>query len=193
MAIHVVQGERELVKDCRSLARFELRGIPSMVAGAARIQVMFQVDADGLLSVSAREKLSGVATQIEVKPSYGLSDAEIADMLKASFSHAREDAEARALNEERVEASRLIEAVEAALRKDGDVLLSSASRREIVAAIEALRATLDSSDHRLIKAGIAELSRSTEDFAALRMDQSVAAALKGKTLEDALNNKARAS
>ncbi len=190
MAIHVVQGERELVKDCRSLARFELRGIPSMVAGAARIQVMFQVDADGLLSVSAREKLSGVATQVEVKPSYGLSDAEIADMLKASFSHAQEDAEARALNEERVEASRLIEAVEAALRKDGDMLLSGASRREIVAAIEALRATLDSSDHRLIKAGIAELSRSTEDFAALRMDQSVAAALRGKTLEDALNNKA---
>ena len=196
MAIHVVQGERELVKDCRSLARFELRGIPPMVAGAARIQVRFQVDADGLLSVSAREKLSGVATQIEVKPSYGLSDAEIADMLKASFSHAKEDAVARALNEERVEAGRLIEAVEAALKKDGDALLAIETLNEIRAAIESVRQSLGVSDHRLIKDAIAELSRTTEDFAAMRMDKSVAAALKGKKIdaafnEDALNDKAK--
>jgi molecular chaperone HscA len=191
MAIHVVQGERELVKDCRSLARFELRGIPPMVAGAARIQVMFQVDADGLLSVSAIEKLTGVATRIEVKPSYGLSDAEIADMLKASFSHARDDAEARALFEERVEASRLIDAVEAALKKDGDELLSDAKRLEIRVAIEALRAIQDQANARRIKDAIAELSRSTEAFAALRMDKGVAAALRGKSLVEALDEKNR--
>ncbi len=184
MVIHVVQGERELVKDCRSLARFELRGIPPMVAGAARIQVTFQVDADGLLSVAARETVSGVSTQIEVKPSYGLSDNEIADMLKASFNYAKDDADARVLSEERVDAVRLIDAVEAALKKDGDALLDTAEREEILAAISTLKPMIETSDARAIKAQAAELSRTTENFAARRMDRSVADALKGRKLED---------
>ena len=186
MAIHVVQGERELVKDCRSLARFELRGIPPMVAGAARIQVTFQVDADGLLSVAARETVSGVSTQIEVKPSYGLSDNEIAEMLKASFNYAKDDADARVLSEERVDAVRLIEAVEAALTKDGDALLDADERAEIMAAIAALKPMIDSNstDARAIKAQAAELSRTTENFAARRMDRSVADALRGRKLDD---------
>jgi len=184
MAIHVVQGERELVKDCRSLARFELRGIPPMVAGAARIQVMFQVDADGLLSVSARETTSGVETRIEVKPSYGLTDDEIATMLKASFSHAGEDAAARALAEERVEAARTIEAVEAAMRKDGAELLSADEVARIDLAINDLRETAAGDNHRAIKDAIALLANTTEDFAARRMDRSVANALRGRKLDD---------
>ncbi len=184
MAIHVVQGERELVKDCRSLAKFELRGIPPMVAGAARIQVTFQVDADGLLSVAARETVSGVSTQIEVKPSYGLSDNEIAEMLKASFSHAKDDADARVLSEEKVDAVRLIEAVQAAIKRDGDTLLDTAERAEILAAIAALTPMIETADARTIKAQVAELSRTTENFAARRMDRSVADALKGKRVED---------
>src|SRR5262249_49761752 len=122
MAIHVVQGERELVADNRSLARFELRGIPPMVAGAARIQVTFQVDADGLLSVSAKEKTTGVQAAIAVKPSYGLGDDEVARMLQEGFSHAREDRDARSLAEQRVEAEGLLAAVRSALRRDGDLL-----------------------------------------------------------------------
>ena len=184
MAIHVVQGERELVKDCRSLAKFELRGIPPMVAGAARIQVTFQVDADGLLSVAARETVSGVATKIEVKPSYGLSDNEIADMLKASVSYAKDDADARVLNEERVDAVRLIDAVNAALNVDGDALLNDAERVSIVAAIAALQPTIEGADAGAIKAKIAALSSATENFAARRMDRSVADALKGRKLEE---------
>ncbi len=184
MAIHVVQGERELVKDCRSLARFELRGIPPMVAGAARIQVLFQVDADGLLSVSAREATSGVETRVEVKPSYGLSDEEIAAMLTASFSHARDDAAARVLAEERVEAARTIEAVESALRKDGDALLQAAERVEIEAAVIALRQVAETDNHHAIKDAIARLAQTTEHFAARRMDRSVSAALRGKTLDE---------
>jgi molecular chaperone HscA len=172
------------VKDCRSLARLELRGIPPMVAGAARIQVTFQVDADGLLSVAARETVSGVSTQIEVKPSYGLSDNEIADMLKASFNYAKDDADARVLSEERVDAVRLIDAVEAALKKDGDALLDAAEREEILAAISTLKPTIETGDARAIKAQAAELSRTTENFAARRMDRSVADALKGRKLED---------
>ena len=184
MAIHVVQGERELVKDCRSLARFELRGIPPMVAGAARIRVMFQVDADGLLSVSARETVSGVETRVEVKPSYGLSDAEIAEMLKASFSHADEDAQARALFEQRVEASRMIEALQAALNKDGDTLLADDERAAIEKAMKKLVEIAKGEDHRAIKAGISALSSATENFAARRMDRSVADALRGRKIED---------
>jgi len=184
MVIHVVQGERELVKDCRSLARFELRGIPPMVAGAARIQVMFQVDADGLLSVAARETVSGVSTQIEVKPSYGLSDNEIAEMLKASFNYAKDDADARVLSEERVDATRLVDAVEAALKKDGDALLDAAERKEIKLAISQLKPMIDRADARAIKAQAAELSRTTEAFAARRMDRSVADALKGRKLDE---------
>ncbi len=184
MAIHVVQGERELVKDCRSLARFELRGIPPMVAGAARIQVLFQVDADGLLSVSAREATSGVETRVEVKPSYGLSDEEIAAMLTASFSHAHDDAAARALAEERVEAARTIEAVESALRKDGDALLQADERKQIEDAVNALRQVTPTDDHHAIKDAIARLAQTTENFAARRMDRSVSAALRGKTLDE---------
>ena len=184
MAIHVVQGERELVKDCRSLARFELRGIPPMVAGAARIQVLFQVDADGLLAASAREMTSGVETRVEVKPSYGLSDAEIADMLKASFSHADEDVQARALSERRVEAARMIEALQAALAKDGDMLLAGDERASIDNAMNSLEVVVQSDAHLQIKEAIAHLSTVTEDFAARRMDRSVADALRGKKLED---------
>jgi molecular chaperone HscA len=184
MAIHVVQGERELVKDCRSLARFELRGIPPMVAGAARIQVMFQVDADGLLSVSARETVSGVETRVEVKPSYGLRDAEIAEMLKASFHHADEDAKARALSEQRVEAARMIEALRVALQKDGDALLAEDERAGIEKAMMTLAQLSAGEDHRAIKNSIAALSVATEDFAERRMDRSVADALRGRKLED---------
>ncbi len=184
MAIHVVQGERELVKDCRSLARFELRGIPPMVAGAARIQVMFQVDADGLLSVSARETVSGVETRVEVKPSYGLSDAEIAEMLQASFSHADADVKARALSEQRVDAARMLEALGAALKKDGDTLLADDERAGIDAAMAALSSVAQAEDHRAIKEGIAALSNATADFAERRMDRSVADALRGRKIED---------
>ena len=157
-----------------------------MVAGAARIQVTFQVDADGLLSVAARETVSGVSTQIEVKPSYGLSDNEIAEMLKASFNYAKDDADARVLSEERVDAVRLMEAVEAALNKDGDALLDDDERAEIRAAIAKLKPMIDSNstDARAIKAQAVELSRTTENFAARRMDRSVADALRGRKLDD---------
>ena len=183
IAIHVVQGERELVKDCRSLARFELRGIPPMVAGAARIQVLFQVDADGLLSVSAREKSSGAATTVEVKPSYGLTDEEIANMLKAGFAHAEEDVAARALQEERTDAARLIEAVSAAMRADAGILAPNESTL-FEQRIERLRQVIIGIDHRAIKAATAALSEATEDFAARRMDRNVSAALTGRRLAD---------
>ncbi|MEQ1518163.1 MAG: Fe-S protein assembly chaperone HscA [Usitatibacteraceae bacterium] len=186
MAIHVVQGERELVKDCRSLAHFTLRGFPPMVAGAARIRVSFQVDADGLVSVAAREMISGVEASIDVKPSYGLTDAEIADMLRLSFTHAKEDADARSLVEERVDAARLVEAVRAALAKDGDALLSHAERKGIEESLESLVVKAAGYDHRQIKAAIAFVSKATENFAARRMDAGVAAALRGKTLDTAL-------
>jgi molecular chaperone HscA len=188
MAIHVVQGERELVKDCRSLAQFTLRGIPPMVAGAARIRVSFQVDADGLVSVAAREMTSGVEASIDVKPSYGLTDAEIATMLQSSFTYAKDDAGARALAEERVDAARLIEAVNAALKKDGDKLLSATERNEINASLAALEATSVGNDHRAIKDAIAVVSTATENFAARRMDAGVAAALKGKAIDVALDH-----
>jgi molecular chaperone HscA len=183
MSIHVVQGERELVSDCRSLAKFELRGIPPMVAGAARIQVSFQVDADGLLSVSARETHSGVESSIVVKPSYGLSDEEIAHMLQAGFEHADHDASARALAEQRVEAARLIEAVDAAIRADA-ALLSPSERSAIAARASELRNAAAGTDHRTIKDAIAALSSETDSFAARRMDKSVGAALTGKKLDE---------
>ena len=184
MAIHVVQGERELVKDCRSLARFELRGIPPMVAGAARIRVLFQVDADGLLQVSARETVSGVETRVDVKPSYGLNDAEIAAMLKAGFSYADDDAMARALSEQRVEASRMIEALRAALTKDGEMLLAADERAAIDQSMAQLQSISMRDDHRAIKEAIAALSDATGDFAERRMDRSVADALRGRKIED---------
>jgi molecular chaperone HscA len=184
MAVHVVQGERELVSDCRSLARFELRGIPPMVAGAARIRVTFQVDADGLLSVSARETTSGVEASIAVKPSYGLGDDEIANMLKAGFQHAEQDVAQRALAEQRVEAARLVEAVEAALKADGAMLLSDQEQIDIRGAIAGVQKVVTGTEHRAIKDAIDGLSRTTENFAARRMDKNVAAALTGRTLEE---------
>ncbi len=186
IAIHVVQGERELVKDCRSLARFELREIPPMVAGAARIQVTFQVDADGLLSVAAREKTSGVAATIEVKPSYGLSDDEIALMLKASFAYAEADVAARALHEQRTEAIRLIEATQAAMQADA-TLLSPDEQTAIHAHILALQTVAQGNDHRAIKEAVTTLSHATENFAARRMDKNVGAALRGRKLMDVAN------
>ena len=181
MAIHVVQGERELVKDCRSLARFTLSGMPPMVAGAARIRVTFQVDADGLVSVVAQELISGVVAQIDVKPSYGLTDAEIVAMLQASFTHASEDADARVLAEAQTDALRLIEAARAAMQKDGE-LLSETERASISSNITRLDVERASADPRAIKAAIEALSAATETFAAKRMDKSVSAALTGKTL-----------
>ena len=182
MSIHVVQGERELVSDCRSLARFELRGIPPMAAGAARIRVTFQVDADGLLSVAAREQGSGVESHIVVKPSYGLSEDEIATMLQASFSSAESDKLARALREAQVDAERLLEAIAAALDKDGEALLSPQERQTIEAQMDALRASSRADDSHAIQAAVEALNQATEIFAARRMDASVKQALAGKNL-----------
>jgi molecular chaperone HscA len=183
MAIHVVQGERELASDCRSLARFELRGIPPMVAGAARIQVTFQVDADGLLSVSAREATTGTESSIVVKPSYGLTDDEVARMLQDGFSHATEDRDARALAEQRVEAEALLTSVDAALGKDGD-LLSPDERAALTASMKRLHALREGSDHRAIKAGAEALNRESEAFAARRMDRAISGALSGRRLDE---------
>ena len=183
ISIHVVQGERELVGDCRSLARFELRGIPPMVAGSARIRVTFQVDADGLLSVSAIEQTSGVQTTIEVKPSYGLSDDEIARMLQESFTHAQHDMSVRNLREQRVDGLRLIEATRAALDQDGRQLLSDTERVTIDRAMETLSVLLNSLDHVAIKRAADSLNRATAQFAARRMDASVQRALTGRRLD----------
>ena len=182
MAIQVVQGERELVSDCRSLAHFELRGIPPMVAGAARIRVTFQVDADGLLSVSAREQTSGREARIEVKPSYGLTDDEIAGMLKDSFSHAGDDAFRRALREAQVEAQRLIEATQSALQDAGE-LLSTLERAHIDAAVTRLQAVMIGDDRRAIDAAMQALGSATNEFAARRMNQSVQRALSGRNVD----------
>jgi molecular chaperone HscA len=182
MVVHVVQGERELVSDCRSLARFELRGIPPMVAGAARIRVSFQVDADGLLSVSAREQTTGHEARIEVKPSYGLNDDEIAAMLKESFSHAGDDAFRRALREAQVEAQRLIEATQSALRDDAD-LLSLLERAHIDAAVTRLQTVMIGDDRRAIDGAMQALSAATNEFAARRMNRSVQRALSGRNVD----------
>jgi molecular chaperone HscA len=184
MSIHVVQGERELVSDCRSLAKFELRGIPPMVAGSARIRVTFQVDADGLLSVSAREMASGTEASIVVKPSYGLSDEEITRMLQDSTRHARDDMLARALREQQTEAAQLLEAVDNALRQDGDALLDVAAQARIRGSMDALRAVLDDGDHQAIKRAVEGLNLATTDFAQRRMDQSVKHALAGHKLSE---------
>ena len=181
MVIQVVQGERELVSDCRSLARFELRGIPPMVAGAARIRVTFQVDADGLLSVTAREQTSGREARIEVKPSYGLSDDEIAGMLKDSFSHAGDDAFRRALREAQVESQRLIEATQSALEDSAD-LLSVLERAHIDEAMATLQAAMTGDDRRAIDEALRALSAATNEFAARRMNQSVQRALAGRNV-----------
>jgi len=182
MAIHVVQGERELVSDCRSLARFELRGIPPMAAGAARIRVTYQVDADGLLSVAAREQRSGVEASISVKPSYGLGDDEITKMLQDSYTSADVDMKLRALREEQVEAERILLATQSALDADGD-LLSGEERRQVFTLMDALRGTAQGEDHDAIKSAVAALAKGTEEFAARRMDRSVRTALAGKNLD----------
>lgn len=184
MAIHVVQGERELVEDCRSLARFELQGIPPMVAGAAKIRVTFQVDADGLLSVSAQELSTGVKARIEVKPSYGLVAEDISRMLLESFDTASEDAEARALREERVEAERMIEALEMALSKDGERLLEQNERQKLHNMLEQLRNLHNGVDRHAIKTAIHDLNQASEKFAALRMDASLQKALQGRTIDE---------
>ena len=183
MTIHVVQGERELVADCRSLAKFTLRGIPPMVAGAARIRVTFQIDADGLLSVSAREQTTGVQAQIEVKPSYGLDDETITKMLSDSISHAGGDAAARARAEAVVEAESLIGAVEAALELDGD-LLDEGSLAAICAQISTLQSLLPEAEANPIRNATAALASLTDDFAAKRMDRNIQRALTGQRVED---------
>ncbi|HEY7987430.1 MAG TPA: Fe-S protein assembly chaperone HscA [Methylophilaceae bacterium] len=182
MSIHVVQGERELVADCRSLARFELRGIPPMAAGAARILVTFQVDADGLLSVSAREETTGVEANIVVKPSYGLAEGQIADMLQASFTYAGEDKDLRARLELEVEAKQLIEAVSNALQQDGEQLLNATEHVDIVNKIADLQNAMG--DAAKLKSATAALNHATEEFAARRMDQSVQKALTGHNLSE---------
>ncbi|GLX87932.1 Fe-S protein assembly chaperone HscA [Pseudomonas weihenstephanensis] len=184
MMIHVLQGERELISDCRSLARFELRGIPPMVAGAAKIRVTFQVDADGLLSVSARELGSGVEASIQVKPSYGLTDGEIAKMLKDSFQYAGDDKVARVLREQQVDAQRLIEAVQAALEVDGDRLLDAEERMVIELQMQELSELLKGTDGYAIEQQTKRLSQVTDAFAARRMDLSVKAALAGRNLNE---------
>lgn len=186
MSIHVLQGERELVSDCRSLAQFELRGIPPMVAGAARIRVTFQVDADGLLSVSAQEQTAGVEAHITVKPSYGLSDDEVAAMLKDSMTHAKDDAQRRAIKEAQVEAQRLIEATTAAMQED-EHLLSAEETRKIRTAIAQLQTTLLGDNRRLINLAMDDLSYETQEFAHRRMDQSVKKALAGRRVDDLEN------
>ena len=183
MAIHVVQGERELVSDCRSLARFELRGIPPMVAGAARIAVTFQVDADGLLSVSARENTTGVGASVVVKPSYGLTDDEVAAMLRSGFDHAQADRDARALAEQRVEAEGLVAALRAALAQDAD-LLGPDERAALEGGIASVDAARQGADHRALKSAVEALNRLSEPFAARRMDRSVSRALAGRRLDE---------
>lgn len=184
MMIHVLQGERELISDCRSLARFELRGIPSMVAGAAKIRVTFQVDADGLLSVAARELGSGVESSIQVKPSYGLTDGEISRMLKDSFEYASDDKVARVLREQQVDAQRLVEAVEAALEVDGERLLDAEERMVIDLQLQELLELMQGTDGPAIEQQTKLLSQVTDAFAARRMNMTVKAALSGRNLND---------
>ena len=184
MKIHVLQGERELISDCRSLAHFELRGIPPLVAGSAKIRVTFQVDADGLLSVSARELSSGVESSIQVKPSYGLTDGEIARMLRDSIQHAGGDMQARALREQQVDAQRLLEAVQSALDADGEVLLDAQERIAIDSAMDDLRSLAAGSDTAAIEMQSKRLSQITDAFAARRMDATVRAALSGRRLNE---------
>jgi len=184
MSIHVVQGERELISDCRSLAKFNLTGIPPMVAGAARILVTYQVDADGLLSVSAREKTSGVESSIQVKPSYGLSDAEIEKMLIDSMSHAQQDVVARNLKEQQVEAERVVLALRGALSVDGERLLSNEEKLVIEQGLTTLEQTRQGNDHKAIKRAIEALNAISTEFAARRMNESIQQAMTGHKIEE---------
>jgi molecular chaperone HscA len=183
MMVHVVQGERELVKDCRSLAKFTLRGIPPMAAGAAHIRVTFQVDADGLLNVSAMEKSTGVQAEIQVKPSYGLEDSEIANMLKASMDNAQEDMQARMLKEQQVEAARVQENLQGALDADGQALLVTSEIQAITAGLTHLNELAKGKDKDAIKAAIEKLDKLSENFAQQRMDQSIKRAFSGQSVD----------
>jgi molecular chaperone HscA len=188
MAVHVVQGERELVTDCRSLARFELRGIPAMVAGSTRIRVTYQVDADGLLSVSATETITGIHSEITVKPSYGLEDQEIERMLKESLEHAKDDVAARTLREQQVEADRVINALRAALKIDGKHLLKQEEFLTINTALDDLLKLKGGIDAQAIKRSIEKLDEITKEFAARRMDASISKAMKGRTVNEFMEN-----
>lgn len=183
LAVHVVQGEREMVSDCRSLARFDLRGIPPMAAGAARIRVTFQVDADGLLSVTAREMVSGVESTVQVKPSFGLTDSEIETMLRDSMEHAEEDVLVRSLREQQVEADRILASVESAMAVDGD-LLEPAERQQIEATVAALRQRRDGNDPQQIKQAIQALNQASTRFAARRMDAGIQSAMTGHKVDE---------
>jgi molecular chaperone HscA len=189
MAVHVVQGERELVSDCRSLAHFELRGFPPQVAGSARIRVTFQVDADGLLTVSAREINSGVEARVDVKPSYGLSDGEIENMLRDSMTHAEDDMKSRSLREQQVEAERVLEALDAALAADGDELLSQQERDDIVAARNRLEAAKVVDNPAQIRTVIKLLEQTCEEFIARRMNTSIRKAMKGHAVTEYTHQK----
>ena len=184
MAIHVLQGERELVSDCRSLARFELRGIPPMVAGAARIRVSFEVDADGLLAVTASEASSGVRAQVEVKPSYGLLDSEIERMLRDSMEYAQADLEARRLRERQVEARRVVEALRAALAADGEQLLSTTERADVEQALHQLERVLEGGDPAAIEREVAQVEKTCEFYVERRMNQSIHQAMAGHRVEE---------
>jgi molecular chaperone HscA len=184
MSIHVLQGERELVSDCRSLARFELHGIPPMVAGNGRVKVSFQVDADGLLSVSARESTTGVETQIDVKPSYGLTDTEIEQMLRDSITYANADISARQLAEQKVEADRVILAIQSALDEDGDQLLDDDEITSLRDGMENLKKLTESGDAETIKKAISDLNQLSEVFAARRMDASIRSVMAGHNISE---------
>jgi molecular chaperone HscA len=189
MAIHVVQGERELVTDCRSLARFELRGIPPMIAGAARIRVTFQIDADGVLNVSAEEKSKGVRSSVQVKPSFGLSDAEISEMLKASIRHGAEDRINRTLRERQVEAERVLQAINSALETDGTRLLSKAERAMIEAARDELAVAKDSDNHIEIKTKIEKLEAAGAEFVVRRMNAGIHDVVAGRHIQELQDGK----
>ena len=184
LAVHVVQGERELVDDCRSLARFELRGIPPMVAGAARIKVKFQVDADGLLNVSAQEETTGAQSSVTVKPSFGLEEEEIAEMLQSSYSHAGEDMLARKLAEQRLDAQQLLEGLDAALLADGEALLDDTERQALAGQMTAVREQLAGEDIDALRRVTEDLGRASETFATRRMDKSIREALSGVSLDE---------
>lgn len=184
MLVHVTQGEREMIDDCRSLARFTLNGIPPMKAGAAHIRVTYQVDADGLLSVTAMEKSTGIQSDIQVKPSYGLSDTEIAGMLRASMTHAKEDMQARALAEQKVEADRVIEGLLVALQENGEQLLSVEEYQSIEASLKSLIQLRNGDDADAIEQGIKDTDKESQDFASRRMDVSIRAALSGQSVDD---------
>jgi molecular chaperone HscA len=184
MSVHIVQGEREMVDDCRSLARFSLKGIPPMAAGAAHIRVTYQVDADGLLSVTAMEKSTGIQSDIQVKPSYGLSDDEVTNMLKDSMTYAKDDMLARALVEQRVEADRVIEGLIAAMQADGDALLDEQEKQTLVEAIEALIKLRNGDDADAIEQGIKDTDKASQEFASRRMDKSIREALAGQSVDN---------